>query len=399
MRITAAALLSAVVVAALDLGEKHHTANVCPWTPPFVHPTCGPQEFGDGGNFDQQTLDTAPRSQPTGWIDAELCVQKYCLFANHHFAEGHGIAVISTRENLEKVKAIVNRSSTSHERSTASAQFHATEIKGKGLGLLADQAFNRGTRVMTRTPALVIHRAFLEQVPPGSQHPLLDAAVDLMPPPTRAKFLSQMVRSSGNRVADIMATNAFQIDLGGDDGHHYGNFPDVSRFNHDCRPNVAFYIDENLVHTTSAVRVINPGEELSISYLGNFEPREMRRRRARQAWGFDCTCSQCSLPERLGTKSDRRLEEIARAEDQLTQMENREVTPAMIRKFVKMHKDERLDSSIASAYTLAALNFRMLGDEKMALKYAKLAAEAGIIESGPDSDTVKSVEGLIRSLA
>lgn len=398
MRLAVVELLIGAAVA-LKFGDTHHTLNFCPWAQPIVELTCAPQGFDDGENFGQQRLDVGQRNKQTGWIDAKLCIEHYCLFANHHFADGQGVAVISTIENLERVKAIANRSSiTNDDGNTVSPQFHVTEVKGKGLGLVADQVLKRGNRVMTRTPALLIHRTFMEHISPGIQHPLLDAAVDLLPAPTKAKFLSQMARSSGHRVADIMATNSFQMDLGGGDGHHYGNFPEVSRFNHDCRPNVAFYIDENLIHTTTVVREVHPGEELSVSYLGNFEPRALRQMRARQAWGFDCTCSQCSLQERLAIKSDKRLEEIARMEEQLTEIGNQEVTPALIRRFVKMHKDERLDSTMASAYTLAALNFRILDDDKMALKYAKLAAEAGIIESGPGSENVRAVEGLIRSL-
>lgn len=132
--------------------------------------------------------------------------------------------------------------------------------------------------------------------------------------------------------------------------------------------------------------------------LNNFELRALRQTRARQAWGFGCACSQCSLPERQSTKSDERLKEIARMEEQLTQIGNPEVTPALIRRFVKMHKDERLDSTLTSAYTLAALNFHLLKDDKMALKYARLAVDAGTIESGPGSEDVKAVNGLIQSL-
>lgn len=340
-------------------------------------------------------------TDPKGWIDTKRCVRKFfCLFANQQFAGGQGIAFISTRENFERIKEIVERSSASHEGGTVllPEPFHSAQIKGKGMGLVADKPLRRGARLMSMPPVFIAHRNFLERVPPDYQGPLLDLAVDLLPPSTRAVFLSQMTRFAGNRAADIMATNSFQMNLGGEDGHHFGNYPAVSRFNHDCRPNVAFHIDGDLVHTTTVVRDIKPGEELTVSYLDNAEPRALRQIRARQTWGFECACSQCSLPESLVAKSDRRLEEISQIADKLTNPQGGEVTPALIRRFIKLHEDERLDSTMATAYSLAALNFYILKDEKMAMKYAKLAVEAGTIESGPESQTVKSVKGLIQNL-
>ena len=198
----------------------------------------------------------------------------------------------------------------------------------------------------------------------------------------------------GPRVADIFATNSFQMDLGGPDGHHYGCFPEVSRFNHDCRPNVAFYIDGSLRHTTTVVRDVTPDEELTITYLDSAEPRANRQDRARHAWGFECGCSQCQLSEAAAAMSDARLVEIKEIERRISDPTDPGVTPGLLRKLVKLYKDERLDVEVGGAYTLVALNYNMLGDAKLAVKYAKLAEEALAIEGGPGVRDVKAMRVL-----
>ncbi|OIW32782.1 SET domain-containing protein [Coniochaeta ligniaria NRRL 30616] len=381
----------------------HHLPDTCPSAIRISEPVCG---AGYDGNVaesqnQQQAGEAADNngSVKFSWRDTGLCVRDYCLFANQGFNRGRGISVISTLENMHKVKDVVNEvhSQDQARRLPDPAQFYVAEVPGKGLGLIANASLHRGTPIMHRTPALLVHRNFLEQLPPQEQQSLLDAAVELLPPATRSLFLSQMGHFGGHKITDILATNSFQTDLGGKDGHHYSNYPEVSRFNHDCRPNVAFYISEQLVHTTTAVRSVEPGEELTITYMDSFEPRAARQERALQTWGFKCTCSQCSLPDKLAAKSDKRLEEIASIQTQLAEFQDANVTPALIRRYIKLYKDDNLDFAIAGAYTLAALNYNMLGDEKMAVKYAKLAVEAGSLEHGPPSSDVSEMRALLRS--
>jgi hypothetical protein len=308
------------------------------------------------------------------------------------------MSVISTRQNLETIKTLTDGLQTqeSWQESRYPPHLYVAEVSGKGLGLIANQSLRRGTPVMETAPALVVHRKFLEQLPAEVQQPLLDAAVDSLPPKTRSLFLSQMGHFGGPKITDILATNSFQMDLGGSDGHHYGNYPEVSRFNHDCRPNVAFYISKQMLHTTTAVRTVEPGEELTITYLDSLEPRAARQDRALHAWGFKCACAQCSLPAKQALKSDARLKEIARIQEQLQDPRSAAVTQALIRRLVKLNRDERLDFAIAGAYTLAATNYNMLGDEKMAVKYAELAVEAGSLEYGPSSGDVREMRALLR---
>lgn len=158
---------------------------------------------------------------------------------------------------------------------------------------------------------------------------------------------------------------------------------------------MAFYIDDKLTHHTHAIRDIEPGEELTISYLDSFRAREVRQQRAHASWGFTCTCSQCSLSKDEADKSDARLFSIYKVENLLADLGNREVSPDMIEQLIELYQEERLHFKIADAYTLAALNYNILGMTEMARKYAQLSIEQGLIEHGPDAPDIEAMRLLL----
>ena len=78
------------------------------------------------------------------------------------------------------------------------------------------------------------------------------------------------------RVDKIIHTNAFDLDNKGivevhdddDRDSWYTVFPEISRMNHDCRPNADYYFDpQTFTHNIHAVRPIMPGEEITVSYI------------------------------------------------------------------------------------------------------------------------------------
>ncbi|KAK4160371.1 SET domain-containing protein 5 [Cladorrhinum sp. PSN259] len=378
------------------------TKDSCSWQPlSSVELTC---------HLDQDQQQAAP-SSPTPkpappaskWEATGKCAGTYCIFKNPGFANGRGMVAITTSQNIKKLKALekatIGKAKTkSSPEQSPPPQFLISQIPGKGLGLISNVTLRRGDTIMRQSPAILLHRTFFEQIPPQIQASLLREAVSLLPPTLRKSFLGQMSHFPGDKILSILATNSFQMDLGGaKDGHHYGNFPEVSRFNHDCRPNVAFRIDaKSLTHVTAAVRDVRPGEELSISYLDSMEPRAKRQERAKMAWGFECACSQCSLPEKEAKKSDERLQEIKSIEGKLGDVTSgtKGVNKKMLERLVRLYREERLEGSMGGAYTLVAMNYNMLGDAKNAVKYAKLAAEAVELEMGegqPDAEVMREL--------
>ena len=97
------------------------------------------------------------------------------------------------------------------------------------------------------------------------------------------------------KVASIMQTNAFNVDLGNGKGrNHRALFAQIARINHSCAPNahVCFYPDAPARMVVHALRDLEPGEEVLIAYFSVLLSRSERQTKA-QKWGFTCGCSAC----------------------------------------------------------------------------------------------------------
>lgn len=342
------------------------------------------------------------------WEGGDSCEGVFCLYWNRGFAGGRGIAIITTPASYDRVKAVgeLLREHDVSFKDLDSYPFHIAKIEGKGDGIVADQSLKRGDPIMGHTPVLVVHRAFKEALPQSQQQHLVQAAVDSLPPPTAELFMAQMAHiPEKHRDAAMLTTNAFLLNLkpdtDGDDGsgHHFGAFPEVAKLNHDCRPNAVYHIDSTtLMLITTAVRAIEPGEEITLSYTDPFAPRKDRHERLHKAWSFDCQCEQCSLPDEELEQSDTRLKEIKWIEEQLSDYQNepRGISTGLITYLLGLYENEGLHCCLGKAYKLAAMNFNGLGYEKQAKMYAELAIEAFKLEKGGGTADIMDMETLIK---
>ncbi|KAI0408951.1 hypothetical protein F4802DRAFT_604706 [Xylaria palmicola] len=322
------------------------------------------------------------------WSRSPDCFGEYCVYTNNNFF-GQGISLVTTARNHIRIKQIQLPETVSipnHEK------VRAVEIPAKGRGLVATRTIRRGERIMAARPALLVHRNAFSDLRLEDIYHLMDRAVGNLPKPRKESYLAQAGTMGGHKITDILFTNSFQVALGDKDGgFHYGNFPEVSLLNHDCRPNLAFFVDQNLTHYTHAVRDIAPGEELTISYIDALQARLVRQERTRSSLGFSCGCSQCALPPKESDASDNRLLAISRIEGELLDVSSKTSSPTLIEEYVALYRAERLEFKIAGAYTLAALNYNLLGKADMTKKYGQLAIEAGLLESGPDAADVRQM--------
>ncbi|KAI0525847.1 hypothetical protein F5B22DRAFT_256352 [Xylaria bambusicola] len=385
-------LLSA---AALPLGyalQADPSRNTCPWS--GVSPDFGrfmqfpmdimefPDDVQDPGSFYANSgISSLERNT---WRTSPDCFEEYCVYTSDGFFD-KGISLITTASNHARVAHIQppQKGSTSHQEKTRIAN-----IPGKGKGLVATRMIHRGDRIMTTSPALLVHRNAFRELSLEDINYLMDVAVNNLPKSRKESYMSQ---AGSRKIIDILFTNSFQVTLGGNDGFHYGNYPEVSILNHDCRPNMAFYVDNNLTHHTHAVRDIKPGEELTISYVDTLQIRSARQERLRNSLGFSCACSSCTLSKEESNASDNRIRAISRIESELSDFNSKTTSPAMIEEYLSLYRTEGLDNSIAGAYTLAALNYNFFGNAKLAEKYAQLSVEAGQLENGPDAGDVREM--------
>ncbi|KAK7995835.1 hypothetical protein PG991_015302 [Apiospora marii] len=110
--------------------------------------------------------------------------------------------------------------------------------------------------------------------------------------------------------AQTFATNCFDV---GTSVTQAALFLKASRFNHSCLPTCDFdvrlpYVGGGDVTKSRwhayAVRDIEKGEELTISYNVRNELREARQRQLRDIWGFTCACEVCDLSEANKARAD-----------------------------------------------------------------------------------------------
>ncbi|KAK0630248.1 hypothetical protein B0T17DRAFT_615929 [Bombardia bombarda] len=299
-------------------------------------------------------------ASPSSWErpGPDDCVDEYCIFLNRNI--GGGLALVSTVRNMERISSFEPL-----KLPASPPAFYAIDIPGKGVGLVANRTIRKGEIIMQRTPALLAQFGPHFDMTVEDRDELYKAAVQRLPAVRRDEFMRQM----GEEIYTKMDRNSFRMFIDGknDDSGHLGSFPDVSRFNHDCRPN---YIDVML-------------------------PRHERQRRL-DSWGFTCTCPQCSLGPTEAAASDDRLWEIDQFESDLEKAVTGggQISPEMGADLVKLYRDERLFTYLGHAYTRAALIYSMFGDEGKTREHAAQAAEALSREVGPqakDADAMREL--------
>ncbi|KAI1474274.1 SET domain-containing protein [Daldinia eschscholtzii] len=319
----------------------------------------------------------------SGTLGPENCVNETCIYSNQHI--GDGIVLLTSERNAK-----IASSFTVTGNYEASLPFHVAEVPGKGVGIVADRKIHKGETIFIRSPTMMVQTAPHVGLEPRTRDVLYDLAVNKLPTKGRELFMRQM----GKDVYDKIETNCFQmyIDGANDSGSHLGCYPEISRFNHDCRPNIHYRIS-NMTHTTVAARDIEPGQELSISYIELMLSREERRSRLRK-WGFECTCSHCSMSDEEVAASDARLKKIEELEAAIENFNETVATAETGAELVDLYEKERLDIYLGQVYTKAALNFALFGEEKKAREYALAAVEAVERESGPNAADAKAMRVL-----
>lgn len=145
------------------------------------------------------------------------------------------------------------------------------------------------------------------------------------------------------------------------------------------------------------MRDIQPGEELTVSYIYGQAERAKRRSQLR-AWGFECSCAQCTLSDLESAASDARIRQIRQLEDEIEERMSKDqgagIRPEMAGKLVELYRAERLDAYLAPTYTRAALIYSMFGDEEKAREYAAEAVEALTREYGSQARDIGSMRAL-----
>ncbi|TFK19996.1 SET domain-containing protein [Coprinopsis marcescibilis] len=206
--------------------------------------------------------------------------------------------------------------------------FTVIDIPGKGKGAIASRDIKQGELIIEERPLFL--------VPPTINSSPTDFIWDKLEDVTEEQRESFFNLSFVNFPADkdpetdlkdvalaIFETNAVSA------GSSVGIFPRMARLNHGCSSAfsaVYTYREKEGSLVVYAIKDVQKGTELLITYSDTKQPREQRRAYLQKQYGFHCTCSVCSLPDDVSKASDNRLVEMNRHQSRLSQWIQRTVS-------------------------------------------------------------------------
>ncbi|CAA9966260.1 protein containing SET domain protein [Pyrenophora teres f. maculata] len=313
--------------------------------------------------------------------------EPFCLFSDQKFANGRGIFVVTTQPlaYAMRQKDAFTKPETALERSNKfqNPPFYQHEFPGKGRGLVANKTLHPGDQLFASTPILITDPDLYQLAEP-ERLALFHRGVATLPPATRKLFWKLMGRSGADddQVDDRITTNNFEVIM--DEVSQSALFPEIAMMNHDCRPNAAYFFDEQTMsHYVHATRTIYPGEEITITYINNESLRNNRINGLRKNWGFTCACSACTAHPALVAESDARMTQITTLMEALNDYSDTSyASPEVGELVVSLYKQERLDANLGTAYQYAAEVYSSFGMKWEAVKYAKLSVEMSILDKG-----------------
>lgn len=373
-------------------------------------------------SFTQVPLGPAPAtpSLPSPWnsevecvtVEVEDATESYCVYSSHAFADGRGISVLTTPDRAEyiaRLPAFTKAGALFGVNAEPSPPYEERELPGRGRGLIANKTLHRGDRIFAYTPILMLDEEAYEDLAEEDWQRLEKMAVNALPPGAHKKFWELFGwPKMKDPVSDRVGTNAFGVTMD-ESMEYFGIFPEIAvsvplyhgiefekgseqypnreqRLNHDCRPNAAYFTDpETLVHYVHAVTTITPGTEITITYIDPLEHRRKRLDALSSFWGFNCSCSLCSMHPSLTNASDSRLRQVAKIHEE-------ETAPLYAAEaLISLYEQERLHIHKADAYQFAALAACAEGQRWKTIQYARLAVELGMLHNGFRDEDVEEM--------
>ncbi|KAL8389095.1 hypothetical protein RB595_008792 [Gaeumannomyces hyphopodioides] len=340
------------------------------------------------GPLDDKASHACGSGDAAGWQGPESCAGDSCLYWNTQYNNGQGLALVTKGEHSMEAATYAEAAADGPSPiSPEDPPFRVAEVPGKGRGLVATRLIRKGDVVLAVRPILAVDLDAYHALPEAQARALYGRALEKLSAAAREGFMSQ----AGDDVLAKLARNAFTLWIG-PGGKHMAVYPQAALINHDCRPSTTYRLS-NLTHITTAVRDIQPDEEISLSYIDLMQPRARRQARLRE-WGFDCRCKQCSLPAGAAAASDANVARIRELTDALDGPDGA-VTADTGRELVALHERERLDLYLGAACTRAALNYGMFGMRNEAVEYAEQAVEALTRQLGPGAADIPSLRALV----
>jgi SET domain len=260
-------------------------------------------------------------------------------------------------------------------------------IAGKGKGLVATTRIAKGTRLLSEVPIFRVPRdnpdiEALERIIANEVNCLDDDQ-------QRAFFdLTNIYGNTHSQSLGIARTNVLPL---GSRARSGGLFLEASRINHSCRHNAQNTWNENIGRLTiHALRDIEAGQEITISYLASTSEYAERQRFLKEKFKFECKCELCSLPRAQRKHSDTRLRKLQAIDKSIGAFFWGELEPEMALQLLHtmfgLFDEEGIwDASIARAYKDAYDIATENEDGSRARVFAERAYDTRRLIEGDDS--------------
>jgi hypothetical protein len=168
----------------------------------------------------RQVVASSPHwTSPPQCIDRGNMTEVYCIFTSATFANGRGISIFTTPENAAAIaKLPAFEDPTVHDENEAlnssPPPYELRELPGRGIGVIANRTLHRGDRIFSETPSYMIDDQISPDVDDELHVQMQRYAVLVLPEPLRDLSLDLCAHFGvADRIDDIMATNAFAVDM------------------------------------------------------------------------------------------------------------------------------------------------------------------------------------------
>ncbi|PMD33565.1 SET domain-containing protein [Hyaloscypha variabilis F] len=264
------------------------------------------------------------------------------------------------------------------------------DIPGRGTSLVAIEKISKGTRILSEEALITISG------PAGSERvrKSICQQVEALGESQRRAFLSlhniHPYKNDAEQYLGIVRTVSLPAEAVGDQA---AIFLEACRINHACDNNAQKNWNERIKrHTVHAMRDINKGEEITITYLSPLKSRKARQSILQERFGFTCLCRLCSLAPEQSQESDRRLQEILRLDGAIDQLGTEGILVSPLRTIRYFDQQVRLynvqgreDVGFADAFVNAAQLAIANSDLARGRIFAERAASVWKTTRGGDS--------------
>ncbi|KAH8895247.1 SET domain-containing protein [Thozetella sp. PMI_491] len=376
--------LTADSLVLLCLASRALGANQCGWNPSSISAL----ERSPGCPL---LLDESVGSSPSSWspwTHQPYCAgSPYCIFTNAMMPARDGISILTTPELAASGTSpfqhvfdapFPDRSKVSNNNEPL---YEIKEVQGKGKGAIATRRIAKDMVIMIDPAIMLSPMQYPGDVPWQKIQDMLRVGVEQLRDPERVTGLGKKGTSGASPVEDVFLTNSFAVSVGG--ALYSGLFPELSRLNHDCRPNARIYFSEKaMTMVVWSLRDIEPGEEITISCnnpnLHTGFTYQERQRTTADLWGFHCNCPLCSVNPEARAISDERRTSIRVLRAEIVQAINSgNLTRALEidEELIDLVSKEDMTPHYRDYFQISAQLYNVVGNLDKAEEYVKIVLE------------------------